>query len=415
MFFLIRLRFSLLCGLIARKISQLLKQGSGEQIQGRIVDALCPRALGYYAKKKKNIVISSTNGKTTTTRLIAQAIKCKDGEVITNALGANQRAGVLAAFINGAKTESKWAILEVDERSLPGMYDELSPTLLVFANLSRDQLDRFGEVASISTKWKNMLRHSNAYIIANGSDPHIVFATSEIDPNNVTYLYTQTTWHNDSYTCPMCTGLLNWKSDSIFCCTQCSFTVPDKTIQISPPEIQKISETIQIPGSWNITNATFAREVLHFCKIDDKSIFDSWKKVEEISGRNAIYTIPGNHDVQLFLAKNPAGWNEMLTHVSQNKDAGLIFAFNCNIADGKDPSWLYDVDFEILPHDQIVVFGERALDMTVRLDVAGKRVRIEKNIEDALSALPNKEITYLIASYTQFLALSRILPKLSAS
>ena len=125
-----------------------------------------------------------------------------------------------------------------------------------------------------------------------------------------------------------------------------------------------------------------------------------------------MFSLLGNKTVQLYLAKNPAGWNETLTHISKDETAKTIFAFNCNIADGKDPSWLYDVDFETTPLNEVIVFGERNLDMTLRLEIAGKKVIRAESISEALEKCPENSHTNIVASYTQFLKLSRTLPKM---
>ncbi len=400
-------------GRIASLLSRILGKGSGEQIQGRVIDMISRNALRFAAAHKRIVIISATNGKTTTTRLIASALAQKYPDVISNALGANQRAGVIAALVNGStKNKNQWAVLEVDERSLPGLFDELHPELLVLGNLSRDQLDRFGEVASISQSWKKMLQGTHTHVVANACDPHIVFATSDLDKNIVEYVDLFSQWHSDAHTCPACGALLEWDDESHFDCPSCDFTIP-RRLSIVPKIREQIANSLAIPGEWNVSNAILAYVTVKKLGIDDDSIFSAWPTITDVAGRNAVFEL-GNRTIQLFLAKNPAGWNETLKHIS-SPDNTTIFAFNCNIADGKDPSWLYDVDFESLRADDIIVFGERATDMIVRLDVAGKNTQRADNILDALALTPENARINLVASYTQFLSLSRELPKRAES
>jgi len=411
----IRNSIAMQAGSLAAKSSTFLGKGTGEQIFGRVVDKLDSNALKKLASNKRVIVISATNGKTTTTRLIVQAFRKQYSNVVTNALGANQRAGLIAALATHKSTseDEVFAILEVDERSLPGLFLEIDPELLIFGNLSRDQLDRFGEVSSISKSWRKMLSGSKAKVIANGNDPHIVYALSDLDEEQIIYVDTKSNWHDDANTCPNCGELLSWDLDSHFKSPTCGFSTPKKLEKQSSDLIEKVQNSLRIPGNWNVNNALLA---LYACKsygIDERQIFESWKEVFDVSGRNAIYNMDGNKTVQLFLAKNPAGWNETLSHISKNNKGNTIFAFNCNIADGKDPSWLYDVDFENASIENIIVYGERELDMTLRLEVAGKKVIEANSLLDALSKCPDDSHVNIVASYTQFLKLSRLLPKLS--
>lgn len=404
MFMHFRYRIALILGKVAFTLSRITRRGSGEQIQGRVIDALCPGALAHLAQGRTIIAVSATNGKTTTTRLIASALEHAHGSVITNALGANQRAGVVAALVQGRNNHSAHVVLEIDERSLPGMFDEIAPSLLVLGNLSRDQLDRFGEVSSIAHSWKKMLESHPTSVIANGCDPHIVYATRSIHPSPE-YIDIASSWHDDAHTCPMCGSLLEWDKRSHFSCSACDMKTPE-CVQLSSQTRTAIEGALSLPGQWNISNAYIAYLACSSLSLSDDVIFEAWPYVREVSGRNATYQC-GEHTVQLFLAKNPAGWNELLRYLNSN-DSNIVFAFNCNIADGKDPSWLYDVDFESSPINNIVVFGERATDMMVRLEVAGKTVRRAHDIVDSISHFPPSHVN-IVASYTQFLSLSRTL------
>lgn len=405
-----RLKMALVCGKIAATLSKVLGQGTGEQIQGRVIDKIFPRSLKILSSNKRIIVVSSTNGKTTTTRLISTALSKKYPGTITNALGANQRPGLISALIeNDAK--DVWAVLEVDERTLPTVFDELNPEVLVFGNLSRDQLDRFGEVSSISKSWKAILKNHWPKIIANGCDPNIVFAVSGLNQEMITYAKLDSNWHDDANTCPICMSLFTWTDNFLFRCNNCGFQSPEKIERIEPV-IDSIKSSLKLPGKWNESNAFLSYLTLKEIGLEDDEIFPSFGEVEEVSGRNAVFKLDEDRNIQLLLAKNPAGWNETLGYISQKKPDGLIFAFNCRIADGKDPSWLYDVDFEDCIFENVTVFGERALDMVVRLEVAGKNVTQVDDLKQALAHNAFAKETLLVASYTQFLQLSRSLPRI---
>lgn len=406
-------KIAVLSGNLASILAQKIGRGSGEQIRGKVIAKISKAAVALASKNKEIIIVSSTNGKTSMTRLIASAIKEQHGDVLTNALGANQKAGIISALVSNDNRVAKYAVLEIDERSLPTLFEDLSPSFLILGNLSRDQLDRFGEVNSIANAWKQMLKGSTAKVIANASDPNIVYATSDVNSENITYVELDSNWHDDANTCNVCGALLKW-SENDFACTKCDFKKPSNVAYTKVYD-SIIESSLALPGDWNKNNARLALNLLEQLKIDNANIHSAWPKVKEVAGRNALFKIDESKTLQLFLAKNPAGYNELLKHVqseiSENKNVATIFAFNCNIADGKDPSWLYDVRFEDFNLNQCFVFGQRATDMTLRLKIAGKVVTQSNSLIEIIKANKKVEHFYLIASYTQFHSLSRSLPK----
>lgn len=409
-------KFAVIAGDLASLLAQKIGRGSGEQIRGKVIAKISKTAVDIAAKDKQIIIVSSTNGKTSTTRLITAAIGEQYGIVISNALGANQKAGIISALVSKENREAKFAVLEIDERSLPTLFDDLSPAYLILGNLSRDQLDRFGEVASIATAWKKMLKDSDVKVIANASDPNIVFATKDLAPQNVTYIELDSNWHDDANTCNICGSLLKWSGND-FACTKCDFKKPSDLVSTSHYD-STIENSLALPGEWNKNNARLALKLLEQIEIADENILKSWPKVKEVAGRNAVFNIGNDRTLQLFLAKNPAGYNELLNFISRSNlrsedihKPSTIFAFNCNIADGKDPSWLYDVRFEDFELNTCFVFGQRATDMTLRLKIADKDVAKLNSLNEILKANKSVKHFYLIASYTQFHALSRSLPK----
>jgi len=406
-------KLAVLFGNLSSILAQKIGRGSGEQIRGKVIAKISKAAVALASKNKEVIIVSSTNGKTSMTRLIASAIDEQYGVVLTNALGANQKAGVISALVSKNSTVAKYAVLEIDERSLPTLFNDLSPSYLILGNLSRDQLDRFGEVNSIANAWKQMLENSDVKVIANASDPNIVYATSNVNSENITYVELDSNWHDDANTCNVCGSLLKWSGND-FACTKCEFKKPTNLAYTKVYD-SIIENSLALPGEWNKNNARLALNLLEQLKIDNANIHMAWPKVKEVAGRNALFKIDENRTLQLFLAKNPAGYNELLKHVqseiSENKNVATIFAFNCNIADGKDPSWLYDVRFEDFNLNECFVFGQRATDMTLRLKIAGKVVAQSTSLIEIIKANKKVEHFYLIASYTQFHSLSRSLPK----
>ena len=155
--------------------SRVTGRGAGTQISGRVMLAIAPQLLADVATGRRVAIVSATNGKTTTTRLLAEALRAAGTPVVSNHTGANMPAGVAAAL--GRDRDARVAILEVDERWVPKVVDPLGTELLVLGNLTRDQLDRFGEVRSIATRWRDVCTsHPDLAVVANASDPHVVWS-----------------------------------------------------------------------------------------------------------------------------------------------------------------------------------------------------------------------------------------------
>src|SRR4029079_11005535 len=185
--------------------------------------------LADVATGRRVAIVSATNGKTTTTRLLAEALRAGGEPVVSNYTGANMPAGVAAAL--GRDRDARVAVLEVDERWVPKVVDPLGTELLVLGNLTRDQLDRFGEVRSIATRWRQVCTdHPDLAIVANASDPHVVWSVGAA--RHVTWVVLGAPWRSDAATCPECAALLTWTEDR-FDCPACDFTQPDADYRLA--------------------------------------------------------------------------------------------------------------------------------------------------------------------------------------
>ena len=368
--------------------------------------AVDPDLLRGVAVGDRVVTVSATNGKTTTTRLLCDALRHAGLPVVTNHTGANMASGIAAAL--ATPHEPSVAVLEVDERWLTHVVEPLDPEVLVFGNLSRDQLDRFGEVHAIVDRWRAITGAApDRHVVANASDPHVVFATEPA--RRVTWVALGIPWKQDATTCPRCDALLEWP-DGRFRCPACAFCEPaadfrlDDDVLVAGP--RRIPIDLAIPGTWNRMNAALAAVVAetHF-GVAAEDALAGMAGVEVVSGRFAEHRLPDGRRARVVLAKNPAGWTEVL-HWLADRDTGIVLAVNAHIADGRDPSWLYDEPFEVLRDRPVVASGERALDVAVRLHYGDVACRVEPDPLTAARAVGGIEV-HIVASYTQFTGLTK--------
>ena len=374
-------------------LSRALRRGEGTVAGGRVGLAICPDLLKQLSKSREIVLISATNGKTTTTAL---TVAGWGASVATNATGANMPAGHTAAL---ASSSSIRCVLETDEAWLPSVIESTDPRVVILMNLSRDQLDRAKEVRAIAQRWRAALSatENHPVVIANANDPLVVFA-AEVSPN-VTWCDIETSWTSDSVSCPKCTLSLHRDETSWSC--SCGFAKPRCSLSVRGSEIRLGTTTLQsnlsIPGQFNIGNAAMALGALDVLKVSPGSAIEKMNAVTGVAGRFSVRTWKGR-SIQMLLAKNPAGFDALL-HSLRSGTEDVWVAINARIADGKDPSWLYDVSFENLRGRTVWCMGDRRLDLATRLEYAN----VEYRIVDDLNSLPTSQATVeLLANYTAF-------------
>jgi UDP-N-acetylmuramyl tripeptide synthase len=402
-----RARLALTAGRAAGWASRVTGRGAGTQVSGRVMLGIEPELLSQVVGERRVALVSATNGKTTTTRLLTEALRANGISVATNHTGANMPAGIAAGL--GREPDSDVAIIEVDERWLPKVVDPLAAELLVLGNLTRDQLDRFGEVRAIAEQWRDVCStHPELRVIANASDPHVVWAAEPSDP---TWIALGAPWRSDAATCPRCAALLTWSADR-FDCPRCGFAQPETKNRLDGDVLvldgERIPMPLRIPGTWNRMNAALAltAAVTHFDVPIGRAVA-GLASVEVVSGRFSTRRLPDGRSARVLLAKNPAGWTEVLRWLQESEsDAGVVLAVNAHVADGRDPSWLWDVPYELLRGRAVAASGERALDVAVRLDYGGVDCFVERDPLEAAARLPGDTVD-VIASYTQFTSLTK--------
>ena len=374
-------------------LSRALGKGNGVIVAGRLILKLAPNAVEKLSANKRVVLISGTNGKSTTAKLIAEALRTKYS-VAHNHTGANLFAGVAAAL--GADPDAEVAVLEVDELVLPWAIEKTKPELIVLLNLGRDQLDRLSEVRMVSNKWRTAL--AGQTVLASTDDPFVVFAANAA--NKKIWFSASEKGHIDAATCPECGQLLNWEAGGASFWCECGFKKPDANWTLNGNTLnQQFKVNSAIPGAAAQQNAARAFIVANEFGVDLERANSAIGSVKAVDGRFANKEI-GQTNFRLLLSKNPASWRETLNTSSAGpKDVLLIV--NANTQDGKDTSWLWDVDFKPLISRNVLVTGDRRIDVAARLTVDGITHKVVANEIEAAKAFGQVDAD-IIASYTAF-------------
>jgi len=378
-------------------VSRLTGRGGGAVIGGRVALALDKGALGKLAAGRSLFLVSGTNGKTTTTALLAAALGTA-GPIVHNTTGANLKTGLVSALAKDL--ESPVAVLEVDEAALVPVLAETTATAVVLLNLSRDQLDRYGEVRLAAQKWRTSLgARPEVHVVANCDDPLVVWAAQA--GGSVTWVSTGQRWRIDATSCPNCGGRVTWAGEVWSC--SCGLARPEPEIQGGGDDVEfggrSFPVQLQLPGRCNAANAAMAVAAARVAGVDPEDALAAMVGIANVAGRYREVNL-GPASARLLLAKNPAGWNEILDFLAA-PPAGVVVAVNARGPDGYDTSWLWDVDFERLEGRPVVAAGERALDVAVRLRYAGVPHDVCPDPLVAARRLPPGKVE-LVANYTAF-------------
>ncbi len=381
----------------AAALSRAAGRGDGSVIGGWIGLKIDPDLLGHLAAGRAIALVSGTNGKTTTTRLTAAALGVL-GTVATNSFGANMPTGHTSALAKAGATP--FAVLEVDEHYLARVIAETTPRVVALLNLSRDQLDRAKEVAMMAQLWRTALgAHQDVHVVANADDPLVVWAAS--GSPRVTWFSAGQRWHDDSWVCPE-SGHPIGRGDGDWWCTGCSLRRPQAQWRVEDdgvvdPRGDWHLIKLQLPGKVNLGNAATALAVAAEFGVATIAALPRLASVSSIAGRYAQVE-RDDRTVRLLLAKNPASWLEAFDMVEQ---APTLLSLNARDPDGFDTSWLYDVDFAPLRGRAVLITGDRAYDLAVRLEVNQVPFQHVRSFDEAIKAVPPGRLE-VIANYTAF-------------
>ena len=440
----------------AQLASRTLKRGGGSTIPGVVARRVDPKVLNKLSRRLPlgSAAITGTNGKTTTTRMIGKILQAAGVRAVNNSTGANLVTGVTAAVVSDSsllgRPSSEMGLFEVDEASVPRVAAEAELKILAVLNLFRDQLDRYGELAYtgkvVASAFANLPR--DGAVVLNADDP-LVASLGESAANPVFYgvdepaLDTGRLQHvADSKDCPICGTPLDYAAVymghvGVYRCPRGDFARPEPAYRASrvrlegargssflltTPRGEREARTT-LPGLYNVYNALAAAAVAGEAGV---GLEDVVRGIGEFGGAfGRVERIEaGDREAFLLLIKNPVGFNEILRTFVTGADArNVLIAINDNDADGRDVSWLWDVDFEMLAEARaegvtdaapFTVSGLRAGDMAVRLKYAELPVGPvipdrERAIKAALEATPPGETLYVLPTYTAMLEIRKTL------
>jgi len=441
--------------LLGKTISLLLKlSGSGATAApGLYALKIDPNLVKKLSKKiaQGSIIVSGTNGKTTTSRLIFEILSTKYN-IIHNRQGSNLLRGIASTLIKHSSIFGKLnfdlAIWEIDEATLPAAIDNTSPKSIVLLNLFRDQLDRYGEVDSLREKWQKALTElpKSSNLLLNADDPGLAVLDKTFK-GKITYFgvadksvnLPQVSQVIDVKHCPICNSKLIFTTRlsshlGNYQCSKCDFKRPAPSVLASNLAFKSDFSVLakltiyhsqftihyKLPGLYNVYNILAASSTSVLYKIDAKTIKSSIEKYTSAFGRFELIQI---HDqsVLIFLIKNPTGANEVLRVLALQGKLNLLVLLNDKIADGKDVSWIWDTNWEILKDkvENITISGTRVWDIALRLKYAGYKLskksiykEISYSIQNSLDKLSKNNTLIILPTYTAMLEVQKNLHKL---
>ncbi len=386
----VRLFAALSLGNVAALGSRLANRGSGASIRGQVLTRIAPDAFRLLLRGRRIASVSGTNGKTTTTHLLAAAVRTGLGadaaRLVTNTDGANLHYGLASALSQAPSADI--AVLETDERVVSDMIAHGRPEVLVLLNFSRDQLDRHHEIKALGRAWRAALQRAGqagpTVIVANANDPLVVWSAGTAP--KVVWVNTATLWTADATLCPACGSVLT-SVDGRWDCPGCDLTQPEATWRVDGdaivlPDGERVTPALRVPGAFNVSNAACALAAAVEMGVEVDDALRGMRTVTSPAGRFATTTMHGT-TVRLLLAKNPAGWAEALPLAASDP---VILAIDSVAADGKDVSWLWDVDYEQLQGREVIATGPRAQDLAVRLSYAEVDHRVIPDLAEAVAA-----------------------------
>ena len=423
---------------------KLLHRSSGTSFVGMMTLKVCPDFLAHCRKYIKNnaITISGTNGKTTTSGLVAHIFEENQNSIIHNVKGANMLTGIANVFALNIKPFKRfdYAVIESDEAYLTKLYDYFKADYLLVTNLFRDQLDRYGELATTASFIQKAIdKNPDLTLILNADDPLVTnFGKGK---NAIYYGFEEVEFcseiHNATSNAPtevfncICGKPLQYNKqffaqEGHYYCAKCGFKRPEPNYKGYVKIYSDYSELkirhndkdfefkINLVGLYNAYNVLGAVACAMENGIDYQTIKKAVSTYKSIFGRAERRIING-HKTLIQLIKNPTGASEVLKTVDLSSN--IVIAINDNYADGRDISWLWDSDFEQLKNAQklVITSGIRAKDMATRLKYAGipqEKIIVEEDIKSAIALAAKsdniEERITILPSYTALLKISKM-------
>jgi lipid II isoglutaminyl synthase (glutamine-hydrolysing) len=432
---------------VARGVAALSRgvgAGGGTTIPGKLLAELDRGAIDRLAARlaSGSAVVSATNGKTTTTAMTAEILRPRH-KLAHNAAGANLVSGVASALLTAG--DADLGLFEVDEAALPELLRRLRPGSVLLANLFRDQLDRYGELEVVAERWRNAVAElpEEAQLVFNADDPQLA-AVSEAHPRSVAFglddprVARPSLQHAaDSKYCVRCGTPYDYAAAYVghlgdYRCPRGHHARPPLEIAAREIELHGLERAsfrldtpegsqrieLRLPGLYNVYNAVAAASLSRSLGANLDEIAAGLGRFSAAFGRFERVAV-GDKRLLLLLIKNPAGANEVIrTLVDGGAPRMLVVALNDGIADGRDVSWIWDVDFEPLLGglDRVVASGERAAELGLRFRYGGLdegAIEVEPDLGNALdrglALTPDGGELVVLPTYTAMIGLQRLL------
>ncbi len=443
----IRAFFAILLWKLLRFVIRVLHRG-GTALPGRAALRLCPDLLDILARQVKSVAVTGTNGKTTSARMIEEAFSEQGLSYLANRSGANLIDGITTEFVMNStvfgRVKKDYAVIECDEAAARKVFPRLKPQVVVVTNLFRDQLDRYGEVTHTLENIREALRGTPEAILCLNADCSLTASLAGDLPNPVRwfgvergaapsrpkpeisdathcirckteYEYDYITYgHLGGFRCPKC-GYRRHPAD--FAVTEIVSQRPDGSDIVVDYGCEKLLVTVNLPAMYNIYNAAGAMAAVTEMGLGAHAAAEALSKFRCGFGRMETFALAGG--ARMMLVKNPAGCNQVIEYLQSMKEKFiLVVCLNDRAADGRDISWIWDADFEGLRAlsgrlSQVIVSGDRALDMRVRIKYAGvddSFIRVERDYETLVRSLEGETLPVcLMPTYTAMLELREVM------
>lgn len=436
--------------LVARAVGALARRagrGGGTSLPGKILTKLEPNAIDLLSGRLRDgtAVISATNGKTTTAAMAASVLQLSGVELVHNGAGANMAGGVASTLLEAARTggemDGELGLFEVDEFWLDRVGPQLHPRAMLLGNLFRDQLDRYGELETIADRWAALVRSLDVTRLAlNADDPLIAdlgrdcFAVAYFGVEDRSMALAEMQHASDSKHCRRCGAAYAYEAIYLghlgrYICPVCGRRRPDPDVAAERIELLgtrgarfalrtaagATMVSLPLPGLYNVYNALGAATLCLELGVPLDQIVAGLESVSAAFGRGErIEMADSDKEIAILLIKNPAGANEVLRTLALEPDElDLLGILNDRTADGRDVSWVWDADFELLAPRlrRVTCAGTRAAELALRLKYAGvpvDRLHLVPNLPAALDealASATSAVVYALPTYTALLEL----------
>ena len=428
---------------VAARLSRLVGAGGGTTVPGKVLSSLDPDVLDRLARRLPlgSALVSATNGKTTTAAMAAQILSPRV-RLAHNASGANLRSGVTSSLLSAKDPEL--GLFEVDEAALPEVAERVRPRVVCLGNLFRDQLDRYGELEHVAERWRAVVRGlpAEAVLVVNGDDPQVGDLARE-RPGSIVFglddprhAVPELLHAADSKWCLRCGRPYEYAAAYVghlgdYRCTACGHARPELDVVARDTELRGLDGVdflleargearrvqLAVPGLYNVYNALGAASLAIALGSSQDDVVAGLERFGAAFGRFERIAV-GDKRLLVLLVKNPAGANEAVRTLLTGAPPRLaVLALNDAIADGRDVSWIWDVDWEPLLAglEQVVVTGDRAAEMALRCKYGGFPAEaievvpeLERALDRGLELSPAGGELVVLPTYTAMLALRRI-------